>query len=188
MGQLIVITFVTLDGVVEDPDGSGGTDFGGWAMRQGPAAVAGDKFRLGSMLETGTLLFGRRTWEQFSRLWPPRDDPFSARMNAAAKAVVTSRDLDTSAWPTSTVVNGSVEKWVQAARESGDVVVIGSLSLVSRLAAAGMVDEYRLLTFPVVAGSGRRLFTEPTDLQLVSSESSPYAVLSTYRPVAAAAA
>jgi dihydrofolate reductase len=188
MGQLIVLSFTTLDGVVEDPDGSGGTDFGGWAMRQGPAAVAGDKFGLGSILETGVLLFGRRTWEQFSRLWPPRDDAFSSRMNAAAKAVVTSRDLETSGWSNSTVVRGPVEEWVRATRGSRDVVVIGSVSLVSRLVAAGMVDEYRLLTFPVVAGSGRRLLTKPMDLRLVSSESSPYAVLSTYRPVAAAAA
>lgn len=184
MGRLIVITFTTLDGVVEDPDGSGGTDFGGWAMRQGPAAIAGDKFRLGSILDTGTLLFGRRTWEQFSRLWPPRDDPFSTQMNAATKAVVTTHPLDTTAWHNSTVVDGPVEDWVDAIRASRDVVVIGSLSLASRLMAAGLVDEYRLLTFPVVAGSGRRLLTEPLDLRLVSSEATPYAVLATYRPAA----
>lgn len=75
MGRLIVIQFITLDGVTEDPDGSDHTSFGGWAMRHGPQSVAGDKFRLGSILEHGTLLFGRRTWEGFSTLWPARDDP-----------------------------------------------------------------------------------------------------------------
>jgi hypothetical protein len=70
MGRLIVISFITLDGVVEDPDGSGQTPCGGWAMRHGPQGVAGDKFRLGSILEEGTLVFGRHTWEHFSTLWP----------------------------------------------------------------------------------------------------------------------
>ena len=88
MGRLIVTSFTTLDGVVEDPDGSDGTPFGGWAMRHGPQAVAGDKFRLGPILEHGTLLFGRHTWDHFRTLWPHRDDPFSQAMNAATKAVV----------------------------------------------------------------------------------------------------
>ena len=68
MGRVIVVQFMTVDGVVEDPDGSDGTDFGGWAMRHGPQGIAGDKFRLGPILNTGTLLFGRRTWEHFSTL------------------------------------------------------------------------------------------------------------------------
>ncbi|MGI8750949.1 MAG: hypothetical protein ACR2MN_01270 [Acidimicrobiales bacterium] len=79
MGRLIVTSFTTLDGVLEDPDGSDGTPFGGWAMRHGPQAVAGDKFRLGPILEHGTLLFGRRSWDHFRTLWPDRDDPFSRR-------------------------------------------------------------------------------------------------------------
>jgi len=66
MGRVIVVQFMTVDGVVEDPVGSDGTDFGGWAMRHGPQGIAGDKFRLGPILNTGTLLLGRRTWEHFS--------------------------------------------------------------------------------------------------------------------------
>jgi dihydrofolate reductase len=182
MGELMVISFTTLDGVIEDPDGSDGTPFGGWAMRQGPAAVAGDKFRLGPVLDTATLLFGRRTWEMFSQLWPRRNDPFSSRMNHAPKAVVTSRDLDTSPWSNSTVVTDSVDEWVDETRATTDVVTIGSNQLVAHLMAAGLVDEYRLLTFPVVVGSGRHLFTEPVTLRLVSSEATEYAVLTTLRP------
>ncbi len=101
MGRLIVVQFTTIDGVVEDPDGSDGTDFGGWAMRHGPQGVAGDKFRLGPVLGTGTLLFGRHTWEHFSTLWPRRDDPFSTAMNRATKAVASSGQPDLSAWPNS---------------------------------------------------------------------------------------
>src|SRR3954453_9786880 len=108
MGKLIVIQFVTLDGVVEDPDGRGGTPFGGWAFRFGPEAIAGDKFRLGSILETGVLLFGRRTWEHFSKLWPTRTDPFSTAMNQMQKIVVTRRPLDVSAWSNSTVLDGDL--------------------------------------------------------------------------------
>ena len=83
MGKLIVIQFITLDGVVEDRTAVSHTGFGGWAMRHGPQAVAGDKFRLGPILTHGTLLFGRRTWEHFSTLWPTREDAFSQAMNAA---------------------------------------------------------------------------------------------------------
>jgi dihydrofolate reductase len=79
--RVIVIEFITLDGVVEDPDGSAGTPYGGWAFRHGPETVAGDKFRLGAIMETGTMLLGRRTWELFAGLRPHRVDPFSQRLN-----------------------------------------------------------------------------------------------------------
>ena len=79
--SVIVIQFITLDGVVSDPDGSGGTPAGGWAFRHGRETVAGDKFRLGSALDDGVMLLGRTTWQLFSRLWPGRDDPFAARMS-----------------------------------------------------------------------------------------------------------
>src|ERR687890_1179719 len=108
MGKVIVIQFVTLDGVVEDPDGRDGTAFGGWAFRFGPQAVAGDKFRLGTILESGVLLFGRRTWEHFSRLWPARTDPFSTAMNRADKAVVTRGTPDLTVWTGSTALTGDL--------------------------------------------------------------------------------
>jgi dihydrofolate reductase len=178
MGRLIVIQFVTLDGVVDDPDGSDQSGFGGWAMRHGPQGVAGDKFRLGPLLEQGTLLFGRRTWEHFSSLWPPRDDPFSQAMNAADKAVVTHRELDPATWSNSRAIDRPLTTWVRHHLATTDLVVIGSQSVVDELVEADLVDEYRLLTFPTVVGSGRRLFTDSRLLELVSAEQVGPAVLS----------
>ena len=82
MSRVIVIEFVSLDGVTQDPDGSDGTRQGGWAFRFGPEAVAGDKFHLGEVLDTGVMLLGRRTWELFAKIWPDRDNDFAAKMNA----------------------------------------------------------------------------------------------------------
>ena len=92
MGRVIVVQYITLDGVIDDPDGSDGTTAGGWAMRYGPEGIAGDKFRLSSIMQTGVLLFGRRTWEHFSELWPPRDTEFALEMNAALRGHSTPRD------------------------------------------------------------------------------------------------
>lgn len=180
MGRLIVVQFITLDGVVADPDGSDGTPFGGWAMRFGPEGVAGDKFRLGEILSTGTLLFGRRTWEHFATLWPARDDAFSRAMNAANKAVVTSRPLPADAWSNSQRMDGALLDGVRRLLESRDVVVIGSGSVVDALAAAGAVDEYRLLTFPVAVGDGRRLFRGGEQFVLRSAEQVGPAALAVY--------
>jgi hypothetical protein len=73
--SVIVIEFITLDGIVSDPDGSGGTPAGGWVFRHGREAVAGDPFRLGSVLDNGVLLLGRKTWQLFSRIWPSWSPP-----------------------------------------------------------------------------------------------------------------
>ncbi len=170
MGRLIVIQFITLDGVVEDPDGSDGTSFGGWAMRHGAEAISGDKFCLGAILQTGTLLFGRRTWQHFSTLWPRRSDPFSQAMNQASKAVVSRRPLDVSAWPNSRTVAEPLLEWVDRERAVRDVVVIGSGSVVSELAGDDLIDEYRLLIFPTATGDGRRLFSGAARLALVSAQ------------------
>jgi len=108
MSRVIVIEFVSLDGVMQDPDGSEGSSQGGWAFRYGPEAVAGDKFGLGEVLDTGTMLLGRRTWQLFSKIWPDRDDEFSAKMNAMPKLVV-SRSMDRATeWQNSTVLEGDV--------------------------------------------------------------------------------
>jgi dihydrofolate reductase len=180
--SVIVIEFITLDGFMSDPDGRGGTPVGGWAFRHGPETVAGDKFRLGATMDEGALLLGRKTWEAFSRLWPTRDDEFSARMNAVPKLVASRTLTDVSAWKNSSVLQGDL---VQAVRdETRDVIALGSLSVVRALMAADLVDEYRLLTFPTVAGSGERLFAEggaPVYLETVSAEPAGAAVLTRYR-------
>ena len=98
MHRTIVIAFATLDGIIDDPDGSQGTPNGGWAFRRGPESVAGDKFKLGPILDTGTLLLGRKTWQVFSHIWPNRTDEFSTAMNQIPKLVATRTVTDVSAW------------------------------------------------------------------------------------------
>jgi dihydrofolate reductase len=183
--SVIVIEFITLDGIVSDPDGSGGAPAGGWAFRHGPEAVAGDKFRLGSVLDEGVLLLGRKTWELFSRIWPGRDDPFSARMNAVPKLVATRTLTSASAWANSQAVDGDIIDAVK--RERRDVIITGSLSLVHVLMGNDLIDEYRLLTFPAILGTGERLFPAdgpPADLELVSAGQAGAAVLARYRRAA----
>jgi dihydrofolate reductase len=184
MNDVIVIQFTTLDGVVEDPDGSAGTPDGGWAFRHGPEAVAGDKFKLGALLDTGALLLGRGTWELFSKLWPTRTDEFSTRMNKAPKRVASRTLTDVGAWENSAVLTGDLTDEVRRLREERDVIVIGSTSVVHTLAERGLVDEYRLLVFPVVLGTGRTWFTGPGDLHLVSAERNGAAALLRYRTAA----
>jgi dihydrofolate reductase len=185
--SVIVIEFITLDGIVSDPDGSAGTPLGGWAFRYGPEAVAGDKFRLGRTLDDGVLLLGRATWQLFSRLWPGRDDPFAQRMNAVPKLVASRMltDADTAAWASSRVLAGDVIDAVK--REPRDVVITGSLSLVHQLMAEDLIDEYRLLTFPAVLGTGDRLFPaggSHTELECLSAEQVGAAVLTRHRMAA----
>ncbi|HEX4251482.1 MAG TPA: dihydrofolate reductase family protein [Pseudonocardia sp.] len=186
MNRIIVIEFVTLDGVIEDPDGSGGTAGGGWAFRPGPAAVAGDKFKLGTRLDTGALLLGRRTWELFSRIWPGRSDEFSTRMNTAPKWVASQTLTDADAWQNSQVIKGELIAEVQRLREERDVIVIGSIGVVRTLREQDLVDEYRLLMFPTVLGAGQRLFdgVGGGDLQLASAEQTGVTALLRYERAA----
>jgi dihydrofolate reductase len=183
MGRLIVISFVTLDGVAEDPDGTGGTPYGGWAFRFGPEATAGDKFALGPVLDTGVILLGRTTWQLFSRVFGPRTDPFSEKMNAIPK-IVASRTLDRAdGWNNSTVLQGELDAEVERLRQDRDVVIPGSASIVEHLAARDLVDQYRLLVFPTVLGRGRRFFADcaaPVDLELTGIEAAGAAVRLVY--------
>ncbi|NIH88139.1 dihydrofolate reductase family protein [Amycolatopsis granulosa] len=184
MGKVIVIEFVTLDGVAEDPDGSGGTPGGGWAFRHGPEAVAGDKFELGPVLDTGVLLLGRTTWELFAKIWPGRTDEFSARMNAIPKLVASRTLAAAGGWQNSSVLGDNLVPAVRARTAVQDVIVTGSLSVVHELAGHGLVGEYRLMVFPTVLGTGRRLFadrTPPAELRLHSAGRKGEAVLLCYR-------
>ncbi|HEX6527403.1 MAG TPA: dihydrofolate reductase family protein [Streptosporangiaceae bacterium] len=179
--SVIVIEFITLDGIVSDPDGSDGTPGGGWAFRHGPEAVAGDKFRLGSVLDNGVMLMGRKTWQLFARIWPGRDDPFAKRLNAVPKLVASSTLTDVSAFANSQVLDG--DPIDAAKRERRDVIITGSLSVVHSLITADVIDEYRLLTFPTILGSGERLFpagSPPADWECLSAERSGPTVLARY--------
>ncbi|MFJ5234699.1 dihydrofolate reductase family protein [Kitasatospora sp. NPDC088391] len=156
--SVIVIGFTTLDGRTADPDGSDGTAPGGWMFRYGPEHVVGDKFRLGGLLRDGVLLLGRRTWQHFGELWPTREDEFSQRMNAADKLVATRTLTDASGWANSRLLEGDLLAAVRT--ETRDVVVTGSVGVVHQLVGADLVDEYRLVTVPVLLGTGSRLFPE----------------------------
>ena len=182
MARVIVAQFITLDGVVEDPDGSGGTTFGGWAFRHGREAVAGDKFNYGPILQTGVFLFGRRTWDYFSTLWPGRDDPFAQALNAADKAVATRSPIELVRWQNSQVVDGDIVDWARKTAAGRDVIIIGSGSLTDLFVAAGAVDEYRLRVFPTATGKGRRLFRDERRLDLVSIEQMGPTMLAIYTP------
>lgn len=172
MGDVIIIQFSTLDGVVSDPDGRWGTGYGGWAFRYGPGPISDDKFRLGARMEQGVQLYGRRTWEHFARLWPSRDGDFARLMNAVPKRVATRTGIDATTWSNSAAIDGDPVAWVKDERTRRDVVVIGSLTLVQALATADLVDEYRLITFPTVVGQGDRLFATgtPADFRFTVAE------------------
>jgi dihydrofolate reductase len=179
--SVIVIEFTTLDGIVSDPDGSGGTATGGWAFRHGHETVTRNPFRLGNELDDGVLLLGRKTWQLFSRIWPGRDDPFSTRMNAVPKLVASRTLADASAWENSRVIDGDIADAVK--REERDVIIMASLSVVHALMAADLIDEYRLLTFPTILGTGERLFPAggpPAYLECLSAEQTGPVVLARY--------
>jgi dihydrofolate reductase len=183
MHRTIVIAFSTVDGIVEDPDGADGTPNGGWAFRHGPEAVAGDKFKLGLLFESGVLLLGRKTWQQFSHLWPSRTDDFSAAMNRIPKLVVSRSVTDLSAWENSSFLSGDLLDAVAKQKTERDVIVVGSPTVVHTLAEQDLIDEYRIKIFPELIGRGTRLFTgetTPSRFRLVSAETSGQAVLVCY--------
>ena len=173
MSRLMVVEFVTLDGVVHDPDGSGGSPQGGWMFRYGGEAVTNNPFRLGEVLDTGTMLLGRHTWQLFAKIWPGRSDEFSAKLNAMTKLVASSSLADAAEWQNSALIEGDLVAAVREHKQAHDIVVMGSISVVHALMANDLIDEYRLVVFPLVLGEGTRLFPDgaaPASLDLVSAE------------------
>ena len=173
MGRIVVTEFISLDGVIEAP--GGGEDFkhGGWSfeIRRGDE---GDQFKLDETMASAALLLGRRTYEGFAAAWPTRDGEFADKFNTMPKYVVSSTLTDPE-WNNSTVLSGDVAEAVAKlkAEQDGDIVVHGSAQLVQTLLDNDLVDELRLMVFPVVLGAGKRLFGETTDkkpLQLVDSK------------------
>jgi dihydrofolate reductase len=169
MCRTIVIAFSTVDGITEDPDGRDGTPNGGWAFRHDPEVIAGDKFELGPIFESGVLLLGRKTWQKFSHLWPSRTDDFSAAMNRIPKLVISHSVMELSAWENSSLLSGDLFDVVAEQKMVRDVVVVGSASVVHALAERDLVDEYRILVFPDLVGRGTRLFPRSGDAHCASS-------------------
>jgi dihydrofolate reductase len=172
--RVVVTEFVTLDGVMEDPGGAEKTPNGGWAFRFERGAD-GDKFKFDELMAADAQLLGRKTYEGFAAAWPSiKDDVgFAERMNSMPKYVV-SNSLERADWQNTTILRGNIADEVRRLKESDgrDILVAGSAQLVHALAANGLVDEYRLMIFPIVLGSGKRLFGEglpPMPLRIVES-------------------
>jgi dihydrofolate reductase len=165
MRKIIVSEFMSVDGVIEDPGGSEGFERGGWAF-QFDRGAEGDRFKFEETMNAGAMLLGRVTYEGFAAAWPGRTDDagFADRMNSMPKYVV-SNSLETADWENSTIVSGDVVEELRRLKqgEGGDLLVAGSATLVRTLIDNGLVDEYRLMIFPVVLGAGRRLFGETSD-------------------------
>lgn len=160
MSKIVVSQFVTLDGVFEDPGGSENHEHGGWALQidRGPE---GDRFKLDEVMESDALLLGRVTYEGFAEAWPSREGEFADKFNGMRKYVV-SRTLGEPTWDNSTVIRDDVPGEVAKLKEQegGDILVNGSAQLIRTLMEHDLVDEYRLMVFPIVLGSGKRLFAD----------------------------
>jgi dihydrofolate reductase len=163
VGRIVVTEFISLDGVVEAPGGGEDFQHGGWSFEIDRGSE-GNKFKLDETLEADALLLGRVTFEGFAAAWPSREDEFADKFNNMPKFVVSST-LDEPEWNNSTVLRGDVVEEVSRLREQqdGDIVVHGSPQLVQTLLEHDLVDELRLMVFPVVLGSGKRLFGETSD-------------------------
>jgi dihydrofolate reductase len=155
MRRVVVSEFVSLDGVMEDPGGAEGFEHGGWTFPYWSDEIG--KVKLDEILEADALLLGRVTYEGFAEAWPSRTDKqgFADRMNSLPKFVA-STTLGEPGWQNSTVLEGDVAQAVATLKEQPgqDVLVAGSRQLVQTLAQHDLVDEYRLLVYPIVLGSG----------------------------------
>lgn len=190
MGKIVVTAFVTLDGVIQAPglpdeDRDGGFASGGWTRPYADPAI--DQRTTRSVMEADALLIGRRTYELFSGYWPGADpqDPRTAHLNRQPKYVV-SETLRTADWDNSTLLHGNVPRQVTQLKERHDQISIwGSSRLITTLLPAGLIDEFVLLTYPLVLGGGKRLFSNgtPLDLELTDTMTTKTGVIiSTYRP------
>jgi len=191
MRELAILTFLSLDGVMQGPtspeeDPSGGFTQGGWAQScwEGVMEQVGRE----AMAEPYDMLFGRKTYETFAGHWPDaaQEDPAAQRMNAATKYVASSTLTDPS-WQNTTVLTGDVAAEIRKLKQQDGLLlqVHGSGKLIQTLLKHGLIDEFRLWTLPVVVGSGKKLFSEgtiPASLTLTKSEPTGNgAVMSIYR-------
>jgi dihydrofolate reductase len=175
MARIVISTNVSLDGVVQDPDGQEGFRLGGWFGEFGGTDVEQwAKIEFEEALATDALLLGRHTDEWFASRWPSRNDEWADRLNRLPKYVVSST-LEHARWSNATVLKGDVVDEVSKLKQElgGELVVYASYQLGRTLIEHDLVDELRLFVFPVVLGAGERLFGETTDskrLRLVDAK------------------
>jgi dihydrofolate reductase len=173
MGRIVVTEFVSLDGVMQAPGGGEDFKYAGWTFEIN-RGEGGDKFKLDEAREAEALLLGRVTYEGFASAWPSRDGEFADKFNSMPKYVVSST-LKKADWNNTKVLKGNVVDEVSKLRQApgGDIQVHGSRQLTQTLIEHDLVDELRLMVFPVVLGSGKRLFGETSGkkrLKLASSK------------------
>jgi dihydrofolate reductase len=173
MGRIVVTEFVSLDGVMEDPGGAEDFEHGGWSF-EFSRGEEGDRFKLDETMSSEALLLGRVTYEGFAAAWPSREGEFADKFNSMPKYVVSST-LEQPAWTNTTVLKDDLAEEVARlkAAHDRDVVVHGSATLVRALLDQNLVDELRLMVFPIVLGSGKRLFGDTAGkrpLRLVESK------------------
>ena len=188
MGKLVISEFITVDGVAEDPGGQA-FERGGWAF-QFDRGQDGDKFKLEEVRSAEALLLGRVTYEGFAAAWPQMKDEvgFADKMNSMPKYVV-SRTLKDPQWSNASVLDGDFLPAVRKLKErsEGDLLVNGSMSLAQELLEHELVDELRLMVFPIVLGAGKRLFADtakPLSLRQAENRSAGDTQIVIYRPAA----
>jgi dihydrofolate reductase len=174
VGRIVVTEFVSLDGVMEDPGGSEKSKHGAWTF-EFDRGEEGNQFKLNELREAEVQLLGRVTYEGFAAAWPNRSDEagFADRMNSMPKYVVSST-LESADWTNSTVLRGDVADEVKKLKDDVDgvILVAGSARLVQTLIEHDLVDELRLMVFPVVLGSGKKLFGETSDKKALALKDS----------------
>ena len=186
MRKIFVTEFVSLDGVMEDPGGAEKFVHGGWTMPYWNDEIG--KFKFDELRASDALLLGRVTYQGFAAAWPSRTDEegFAQRMNSLPKYVV-STTLDKAEWTNSHLIKGEISKEVFKLKQQPgqDIMVAGSNKLVQTLMQHDLVDEYRLLVYPVVLGSGKRLFGDASKVTLKPVETRMFSsgvVLLRYQP------
>lgn len=192
MSRVVVVNFMSLDGVIQsvlfpDEDREGGFEHGGWVPPYADDTVV--RVMKEATVGARGLLLGRKTYEIFAALWPfqSEDDPAVAAMNRIPKFVA-STTLTEGPWQHTVVLGDDLPKAIQALKDEdgADLVVFGSGNLIQSLIEHDLVDEYRLLVFPLVLGTGKRMFPDgglPARLELVGTETSERGVVvATYRP------
>ena len=165
MGKLVVTEFISIDGVIEDPGGSEDYEYGGWSFEY-DRGEDGDKFKYDELMAADAELLGRVTYEGFAAAWPEREGDedeggFAAKFNSMPKHVV-STTLKDPEWQNSHVISENVPEEVDKLKGTydGDIQVAGSATLVKTLLENDLVDQWNLMVFPTILGSGKRLFAD----------------------------
>jgi dihydrofolate reductase len=173
MGRIIVTEFVSLDGVMEAPGGGEAYKHAGWTFEI-DRGDEGNNFKVKETFDSDALLLGRATYEGFASAWASREGEFADKFNSMPKYVVSST-LKKADWNNSVILNGDLKDEITKLKKErkGNIVVHGSAQLVQGLLANNLIDELRLMVFPVILGSGKRLFGEMSQKQsmkLISSQ------------------